>query len=790
MSSRRISRNRIGRNTIENLEPRQLLSVSLISQSTAGVAADTPGAGSVGSTAMSPSISDDGRYVAFASEASNLVQSDNNGAADIFVRDRTTNTTILVSADPDGSAGNGKSGDPGGFRNGYAMSGNGRFVVFASEATNLVSGQTDNNNLPDYFVRDLQTNTTTLVTATTSGGYSTSSNSGGTNGRPAISDDGRFIAFTATYADLDANTTDADGNAGDVFVRDTQTNTTKQLTKTANGQPGGGSIGASPSISSDGRFVAFTSNDKLLPGVPDLTFLFSQVWIYDTTSNTVIAASVAPDGTTYGDSDSSLPRISADGHSVAFQSGASNLVSGFTDNNAGSADDMDVFVRNLTTNTTLLASHDAGSPTSGANDATGAPSISDDGRYVAYESRAKNLVSGITDNNDQNGQVGGEDVFQFDATTGQNKMLSVNTSGTSAGTNPAIDIDADDEAGPAMSGDGRYVAFVSTSDDLVAGDSNLLPDLFVRDTQANSTRRVFAGETVPAGAIATSPSFAADGSVLAFIGTGIGLAGGSTFSQQVFADTQTGGGGGGNNDLSTLVPTLFAELPTAALSGAKAKGAAASVNITNTADTTYSGPVTVTIYLSSDQSLDTGSDPQLATVTKKLKIDSAQTKTVKVKIRAFPDVPEGDYVTIAQVSGTNVPAGTNTDDTSVHLAPPFVDLSGVFASGPATITKGKKSTILLTVTNNGNVPAKKVVPVSIATATDAGGAGATTFATANAKISLKPGASRTIKLNFLTPAETGSGSFFIAATLDATNVLAEKDETNNLVVSPSQVTIS
>ena len=106
------------RPTLETLESRQFLSVSLASQGPGGVPAGLPGVAN-----NNPAVSDDGRFVVFASTASNLVAGDDNNAADIFVRDRTNNTTTLVSAAPDGSVGNGASGDPGGFRTGYTISG-------------------------------------------------------------------------------------------------------------------------------------------------------------------------------------------------------------------------------------------------------------------------------------------------------------------------------------------------------------------------------------------------------------------------------------------------------------------------------------------------------------------------------------------------------------------------------------------------------------------------------------------------------------------------------------------
>ena len=133
------------------------------------------------SCSVDPAISADGRFVAFSSDATNLVPGDTNGTADVFVRDRQTGTTRRVSVGSGGAQGNGLSVDP-------AISADGRFVAFASDATNLVPG--DTNGADDVFVRDRQTGTTRRVSV----------GSGGAQGDrvsfdPAISADGRFVAF-------------------------------------------------------------------------------------------------------------------------------------------------------------------------------------------------------------------------------------------------------------------------------------------------------------------------------------------------------------------------------------------------------------------------------------------------------------------------------------------------------------------------------------------------------------------------------------------------------------------
>jgi uncharacterized membrane protein len=198
----------------------------------------------------------------------------------------------------------------------------------------------------------------------------------------------------------------------------------------------------------------------------------------------------------------------------------------------------------------------------------------------------------------------------------------------------------------------------------------------------------------------------------------------------------------------------------------------------------------VTLFVSTDTALDTGVDQQIATITKKIKLNSTATKTLKLKIPAFPSVADGAYNILGQVTATGVDPGVSVADEQVVIAAPFVDLSGTFATLPAMLTKGKKGRASITVTNTGNVDAKGLVAIQIAAAADASGAGAGPVATANAKLAIKPGKSKAVKLNFLLPAETPSGTFFVVAGLDAANVLPDKDRGNNTVISATSVTVS
>ncbi|MEG4837866.1 calcium-binding protein [Microcoleus sp. B9-D4] len=299
----------------------------LLTNTTTRVSVDS--AGNQGNKSSgNPSISADGRFVAFYSAAPNLVLGDTNDSSDIFVRDLLTNTTTRVSVDSAGNQGNKSSRDP-------SISANGRFVAFASSATNLVPG--DTNNSEDIFVRDLLTNTTTRVSVDSAGnqtkGFYNSFEPIGSFD-PSISADGRLVAFYSSAADLVPGDT---GNNVDIFVRDTLANTTTRVSVDSAGNQAN-NYSLSPSISADGRFVAFHSDaSNLVPGDTNNRF---DIFVRDLLTNTTTRVSVDSAGN-QGNKGSFSPSISADGRRVAFDSEASNLVPGDT-NNTG-----DVFVSDM-----------------------------------------------------------------------------------------------------------------------------------------------------------------------------------------------------------------------------------------------------------------------------------------------------------------------------------------------------------------------------------------------------------------------------------------------------------
>jgi hypothetical protein len=309
------------------------------------------------------SISADGRYVAFTSFSSNLVSGDTNGVDDVFVRDTVAKTTTRVSVASNGAQGNGRSDIP-------SISADGRYVTFHSDATNLVDGA-----MGGVFLRDTSTNTTVLISVDVDGNPS--------NGNyPSISANGRYVIF-ASYA---SNLVNDDTNwCWDVFVRDTVANTTTRVSVDSNGVEGDNHSGNYSSISADGRYVSFTSLASNLAGLD--TNGTWDVFVHDTWLNTTTRVSV-DSLDTEGNNRSDYSSISGDGHYVAFWSLANNLVSG--DTNGWE----DVFIHDNVSNTTTRVS--VNSNGTQGNSGSGIPSISADGRYVAFDSAASNLVSGDT----------------------------------------------------------------------------------------------------------------------------------------------------------------------------------------------------------------------------------------------------------------------------------------------------------------------------------------------------------------------------------------------------------
>jgi Tol biopolymer transport system component len=502
--------------TQRSIYVRNLDGLAVISVASRGVNNSAPNGPS-----FNPVLSHDGLTVAFNSDASNLVDGDRNGVTDVFVRDRTNSTTVLVSAAPDGTAGNSPSFQPSISANGMvvaftsaasfragdantepmsilvrdlsaantltrvsgaaagaadgpaarpALAGDGATLVFESLATNLVAG--DTNGASDVFVRNLGADTTERVSlpsaAATGNGWSNNS---------AVSADGRFVAFASTATNLIAGDTNG---VSDIFVRDRETGAVERVSVATGGMQADGFSDA-PAISADGRFVAFESAASNL--VEGDTNGVRDIFVHDRATGETRRVSVLPDGTQVP-GNAGVPALSADGRVVAFQAAINSQ--------------WHVFVRDLETQTTWLVSVGRGS--AAANDSSANPAISADGCLVTFDSAATNLVT------DDTNEV--RDVFVYDCRSRTLSRVSVATGGgqaTSVSLNPAI------------SADGRFVAFESDAADLVTGDTNGAYDIFVHDRATGETSRVsLAAGGAQANNDSSNPAISGDGRYVAF----------------------------------------------------------------------------------------------------------------------------------------------------------------------------------------------------------------------------------------------------------------------------------
>ena len=432
--------------------------------------------------------------------------------------------TERVSVDSAGNQGNDISGwwaTIGGDRGYPAISAGGRYVAFESLATNLVPG--DTNATWDVFVHDRQTGATERVSVDSAGNQAN-----GTSWYPAISADGRYVAFYSFASNLVSGDTNG---FGDVFIHDRQTGATERVSVDSAGNQGNGYSGNGPSgaaVSGDGRYVAFQSSASNL--VPADTNGGEDVFVHDRQTGATERVSVHSDGSeadynAFWREGSRWPAMSVDGRYVAFESEASNLVgidtNGDTTCDAGCDTNgyADVFVHDRETGTTERVSVDSGG--NEGNWYSFWASISADGRYVAFYSRASNLVSGDTIACPDYSTPGPcSNVFVHDRQTGITERVSVDSAGNQGDSGSGW---------PSISADGRYVVFASYATNLVTGDSNGYVDVFVHDRLTGTTERVSvdsAGNQANQWSLAFAVS--ADGRYVAFASSASNLVPGDT----------------------------------------------------------------------------------------------------------------------------------------------------------------------------------------------------------------------------------------------------------------------
>ncbi|MBL1175184.1 DUF4347 domain-containing protein [Pantanalinema sp. GBBB05] len=454
----------------------------LVTGTTALVSVNYVGTGSGNlSTLGAAAMSEDGRYVAFKSNASDLVLSDTNRVIDVFVRDMVAGVTTLASVNQTGTgSGNGASGGYLDSRDFVRISGDGRYVVFNSEANNLVA--TDMNYSQDIFMRDLSTGVTTLISRTSSGSSANQKSSD-----TVISTDGQTIVFVSQADNLVSN----DNNSmADVFAYRLTNGTVSLVSqRDPNILSVSGSGSSKPtSVSADGRYVVFTSNASNL--VANDNNNSQDVFLWDRVTDSVTLVSQTSSGSS-GNRISDSPTISSDGRYVAFTSYASNLVP--NDNNSNG----DVFLwERVTGNTTLVSRTSTGSS---GNSTSASPAISSDGRYVAFTSSAGNLV--LNDNNNA------YDVFLWDRVTDSITLVSRTSTGSTGNST---------SSSPRMSSDGRYVVFTSSASNLVPND-NSVQDVFLYDQVMDSITLVSRTSTGSSGnSTSASPTISSDGRYVVF----------------------------------------------------------------------------------------------------------------------------------------------------------------------------------------------------------------------------------------------------------------------------------
>jgi len=326
----------------------------------------------------------------------------------------------------------------------------------------------------------------------------------------SVSADGRYVVFDSVATNLVLGDTNA---ARDVFLRDRTAGTTTRISVDTSGTQSNGDSHY-PSISADGKFVAFHSTATNLIGLD--TNGVADVFLRWLDSGVTSRVSVNSEGTA-GNGASTDATLSADGRYVAFTSAATNLLVDDDDHASDTNGFNDVFLRDRSLGITIVVSQSDSEALANQNSWGG--SVSADGSRVSFTSQASNLVASDTN--------GVNDVFVRDVSTKTTSLVSVKTDGTQAGAVSYLST---------ISGNGRYVAFYSAATNLVAGDTNGLFDLFVRDLTLSTTERASVGV---AGAEANnnagySPGISQDGRYVSFYSNASNLTCSGSTQDQIY----------------------------------------------------------------------------------------------------------------------------------------------------------------------------------------------------------------------------------------------------------------
>ncbi len=407
------------------------------------VSVNSSGTGGGNGNSMFGQVSTNGQFVVFQSDACNLVPNDTNGFTDIFVRDRVAGTTTLVSVSTNGGAANGASTSP-------VMTPDGRFVAFISSASNLVPNNT--NGIPDVFVRDRVAGTNCLVSV---GAGPPTSSTNPVVATPVITPDGRYVAFFSCATGLVSSVPIT--SPGEVYVRDRVAGTTTWASTNAPAllSAGRGQNNAPsyhPRLSDNGRYVAFKTGATLATGG-------AMILQYDSTLAATTAVNTNGIGAPVDLDEGYGPEMTPDGRYIAFARYEGSASSGYASVHVWDAQQL---------TDTLVSDDGSGVP---ANTTSYAPVISPNGQFVAFLSNATNLVANAVTNVFH--------VYLRNLQSSTTQLVDVDTNGVGTAGETLTT--------PGLSADGRFVAFCSPDGSLVALDKNRAEDAFVRDTVGATT---------------------------------------------------------------------------------------------------------------------------------------------------------------------------------------------------------------------------------------------------------------------------------------------------------------
>ncbi len=449
-------------------------------------------------------LSADGSRVAFQSRATDLTAAPLDPNVNIFLFERATGGTVTLvshSASSPSQAGNGESFNP-------VLSADGRFVAYFSRSQDLVTGQFDPAPFLDVFLFDSLTGTNTLVTHSSASAL-TVGNAGADFSSIGLSADGRFLVYASSAKDLVAGVTDTNARP-DVFLYDRLTNTNSLVGRSADSPNVPRLLGSRrPAISADGSTVAFFEATRNL--------LQSQVFVFDRLNgmSTLVTRSASSPSSPANSGTVGLD-LSDDGRYVLFSSLATDLVPGQVD----LPGTRDVFLHDRAAGSTVLVSHAAGSSTRAGDDqASHRPDLSGDGSWAVYDSAAGDLDATKRDSNQT------FDAFLYGRTTATSQVISLHTPG--AGSRSANNA----SLRPAISGDGRFVVYLSLATNLVPGqiERNTGLDVYLYDRVARKTILVSRSASSPritGNGISESALISRDGSTVLFTSTATDLVAG------------------------------------------------------------------------------------------------------------------------------------------------------------------------------------------------------------------------------------------------------------------------